>query len=363
LRVVLTLYGAKGYSGLPKYFYFLAKHLAMNGLDVKVIVDSDDRLNKLFEVTRDVEVKVLGPAVTGIASKALFAYNIARYLRDKDFDILHSCDVLPYFYLMQQDRKPVVFQPFSNELFQIGGGDIRRLFYFVLRSCGQKAEALAVVGEWDMDKVIKYYGVDKGKTFILPVGVDIDFIRSMAMGRDEAREQLGIPHNAFVVLSVNILLPCKGISYLVEAFKDVPDALLVIVSSGPEESTLRWMVAILGLQDRVIFAGKVGEKDLYNYYSAADVFVSPTLLRGSSMGIMEAEALGLPIISTHQEFLIDGNGLVVPEKNPMAIAEAIIKVRNSDRVSMGKKSRKIVEPYDFKNIAKTAIHKYEEILK
>ena len=80
------------------------------------------------------------------------------------------------------------------------------------------------------------------------------------------------------------------------------------------------------------------------------------------MGIMEAEALGLPIVSTHQEFLIDGNGFVVPEKNPKAIAEAIIKVHEGDRVKMGEKSKEIVKPYDFKNIAKIAIGKYEEIV-
>jgi len=364
MRVILTVYGAKAYSGLPKYFYFLAKHLALNGVGVEVLLDSSDRLARLYEIipTIPVKAKVVGPEVRGMKSKALYSYNIVRYLRDKDFDILHSCDVLPYFYLMQRDRKPVVHQPFSNELFQIGGGDIRRLFYFVLKRCGRKADALAVVGEWQLDDMIEAYGISRDKAFILPVGIDTDYIRGFARQRNEIRERMGIPDNAFVVLSVNILQKCKGIDYLIRAFKNVPRALLYIVSAGPEEENLRRLVLESGLLHRVVFTGAVEEKELYNYYAMADVYAHPTLLNGSSMGIMEAEVFGLPIVSTHQEFLIDGNGYVVPEKNPKALAEAIIKVRDGDRVKMGERSKEIVKQYDFKEIAKTAITKYEELL-
>ncbi len=363
MHVVITVYDTKGYSGLPKYFYYLAKHLALNGIDVEVLVDSPDRIRKLREITNIPQVKVIGPEFTGMVSKAQYAWNIANYLKDKDFDILHACDVLPYFYLRQRNRKPVVHQPFSSELFQIGRKDIRRLFFFVLRSCGQKADALAVVGEWQLEQVLKDYRITKDKTFILPVCIDIDYAVSKAGKRETIRKQMGISENKYVVLSVNILNPCKGINYLIEAFQYVPDALLVIVSSGPEAERLQRLVALLGLQDRVIFTGFVREELLYDYYVMADVYAHPTLLRGSSMGIMEAEVFRLPIVSTHQEFLIDGNGFVVPEKNPMALAEGIEKVRHGDRLKMGDRSRGIVKQYDFKVIAKTAIAKYEELLK
>jgi glycosyltransferase involved in cell wall biosynthesis len=363
MRVVLTAYGTSGYSGLPKYFYFLARHLALNGLDVEVIVDSQDRANKMKEVTTQARAKVIGPAVTGIVSKALFPLNVANYLKNAEFDVLHSCDVIPYFYLQQERRKPVVFQPFSSEMFQLGSRDIRRLLYFVLRSCGQKADALAVVGEWQWEDTLRDYKVAKDKTFVLPVGIDIDFITGTAKPRREARELLGIPQDAYIVLSVNILLACKGINYLIQSMLNVPDATLIIVSAGPEEDNLKELASDLCLQDQILFVGKVPEKDLYNYYAAADVFVSPTLLNGSSMGIMEAEAFGLPIVSTHQEFLIDGNGYVVPEKNPEAIAVAVNQVREDDRVKMGARSREIVQQYDFKRIAKTAIVKYKELVR
>ena len=362
MRVVLTAYGADGYSGLPKYFYFLVKHLAMNNVDVEIILDSPDRLERLHEITALPQTKVLGPPITGMITKALYSNNIAKYLKDKDFDILHSCDVLPYFYLKQKNRKPVVFQPFSNEMFQLGARDIRRLLFFVLRSCGQKADALAIISEWQMESMLNDYRVSRDKAFVLPVGIDIDFIREQALGKHKARKELGISSDAFIVLSVNILLPCKGIDCLIKAFKYVSDGILVIVSSGPEENNLKRLTYELGLKDRVIFAGKVPEDKLYNYYASADVFVSPTFLDGSSMGIMEAEVFGLPIVSTHQEFLINGNGYVVPEKNPEALAEGIHKVRIGDKVKMSKRSKEIVKQYDFKEIAKTVIAKYEELL-
>lgn len=368
MRVVLTVYGTKGYSGIPKYFYFLAKHLALNYVDVEVIVDSSDGCGKLYEVIPQnaniplPQAKVLGPVVTGMVSKALFSYNIAQYLKDKDFDILHSCDVLPYFYLRQKNRKPVVFQPFSSELFQMGGRDIRRLLFFVLRSCGRKADALAVIAGWQLDWTLRSYKINKNRTFILPVGIDISFIRNIARRRDVIRKQMGISEDTFVALTVNGLNLYKGINYLIKAFQDMPKALLFIIGYGPEERNLRRLVFELGLQDQVVFVKNIMEKSLYNYYAMADVYAHPTLLRGSSMGIMEAEAFGLPIVSTHQEFLIDGNGYVVSEKNPEALVEGMLKVRRGDRLKMGERSKEIVKQYDFKEIAKTAIVKYKELI-
>ena len=363
MKVVLTAYGTSGYSGLPKYFYVLAKHLALNGVDTELIVDSPDRVAKMQEVNQLTKGTVISPPVTGMVSKAMFSLNVARYLSRKDFDILHSCDVIPYFYLKLNRRKPVVFQPFSSELLQLGDHDIRRFFYPVLRSCGQKAEALAVVGEWQWEQVLRDYRVDKSRTFVLPVCIDVDFVREMASKREDVRTRLGIPEDKFVVLSVNILLPCKDIGSLIQAMQYIPDAVLVVVSDGPESDNLHTMTRELGLQDKVVFTGKVKEKELYDYYAMADVFVSPTLLDGSSMGIMEAEAFGLPIVSTHQEFLIDGNGYIVPEKSPKDIAQAVQKVRIGDIISMGGRSREIVKQFDFKKIAKDAIDKYEELLK
>ena len=349
--------------------------MALNHIDVEIIVDSNYGMRKVYEIMpRNVDVplpqvkvvrprvRVVGPTIPCMVSKALYSYNVARYLKNKDFDILHSCDVLPYFYLRQKNRKPVLFQPFSNELFQMGGRDIRRLLFFVLRSCGRKADAVAVIADWQLDWMLRAYRISKNRTFIMPVGIDIDFIKSIAGQRDVVRKQLGISEDTLVVLSVNGLHPYKGINYLIKAFQDVPKALLIIVGYGPEERNLRMLVSALGLQSRVVFAKNIEEKPLYDYYATADIFVSPTLLRGSSMGIMEAEAFGLPIVSTHQEFLIDGNGYVVPEKNPEALAEGILKVRKGDRVKMGERSKEIVKPYDFKEIAKIAIAKYEELV-
>lgn len=364
MRVALTVYGAKEYSGLPKYFYFLAKHLSLNGIDVEVLLDSPDRVERLREITPLPKPVVIGPPVKGMVSKALYSLNIAQYLQDNNFDIVHSCDVLPYFYLQRSNRIPVVFQPFSNEMFQLGARDIRRLLFFVMRSCGQNADALAVVGEWQMESMLRDYRVARDKAFVLPVGIDTDCIRGMADSRRVARAQLGISNDTFVVLSVNILTACKGIEYLVRAMSGIPEALLIVTSSGPEERKLKELTTDLCLQDQIRFVGNIPEEELYNCYAAADVYVHPTLLNGSSMGIMEAETFGLPIVSTHQEFLIDGNGYVVPEKNPRAIADAVNKVRwCCDRVKMGEKSKAIVKQYDFKEIAKTAIAKYKELAK
>ena len=108
-----------------------------------------------------------------------------------------------------------------------------------------------------------------------------------------------------------------------------------------------------------------GEEKLYNYYAISNLYVSPTLDTGSLTSIIESMACSLPVVSTGQEFWVKPNinGHLVPTKDPMAMAQAVINIYNNKKnQEFGKISRQIAEEYSFKNIAKKALKVYKEFV-
>lgn len=92
----------------------------------------------------------------------------------------------------------------------------------------------------------------------------------------------------------------KGVSYLIEAFhnlsSDVPDAFLLICGDGPLKSELEEEVGRLGLSEKVLFSGFVG--DVKSALNKMDVFVMPSLTEGMPIVLLEAMALGKSIVAT-----------------------------------------------------------------
>jgi glycosyltransferase involved in cell wall biosynthesis len=135
------------------------------------------------------------------------------------------------------------------------------------------------------------------------------------------------------VLFVGVLRYYKGLSFLLEAMKDV-HARLMIVGDGPEGPALRKATEALGLTGQVVFVGAVPDSDLPAYYQAATVFCLPASERSEAFGLVQVEALasGIPVVSTelgtgtsyvNQH---DVSGLVVPARDSTALGKALERV-------------------------------------
>ena len=380
MRVVLACCGTSHYYGFPKYFYLLAKYLAQQGIEVELVIDSEKGREKVKEVCGDVKTTVIRPSTgagANVLRRSLYSMNVARYLRNRSFDILHTAATIPFAYLHIKNRAPTVFQPFGNESFTqpdvLPAKGLRQMFYRLLaqpvwRYCGVHADAIAAEGEFQIEELIEAYGVSRDKIFILPVGVDSAFIRERLKGKTITREQLGLTSNDFVLLSVNTLNVAKGINYLVDAFylvkQRLANARLIIIGTGPEETRIHDQIRAYQLTDSVIHLKNVPEAVLYDYYALSDLFVSPTLQKDFIMGILEAEVCGLPIVSTGQEWLVrqGQNGYVVPPRDAVTMAEAILNIYGRDRKAMGIASQEIAKEYDFETIARIAIEQYQRLL-
>lgn len=150
-----------------------------------------------------------------------------------------------------------------------------------------------------------------------------------------------------LVISVGRLTPAKGFSDLVTAFADVrdhhPSAALVVVGSGTLHIELQRHIYHHGLQDHVFLAG--ARDDVPSLLASSDLYVSSSHWEGLPLTVLEAMMAGLPIVATGVGeiplVLEDGAGVVVPTRDPIAIANVISSLlAHPDRMrSLGSKAR------------------------
>ncbi|NLL37748.1 MAG: glycosyltransferase [Fretibacterium sp.] len=164
----------------------------------------------------------------------------------------------------------------------------------------------------------------------------------------------------------------KGLSYLLEAIAQVPDASLILVGRGEKEAELKEQAAALGLEGRMLFLDHLPDELYPAIYHTADLFVLPSAYRSEAFGIvsLEAMAAGLPLVTTElgtgtSFYNVDGEtGFVVPPMDPDALAEAINKLLTDRELAsqMGLAARKRVDDFDLSRMLRSYLDLYEELL-
>jgi len=145
-------------------------------------------------------------------------------------------------------------------------------------------------------------------------GVDVAGLAAGALDRIEARAALGLDRASMVVGCAARFDEVKRLDLLVEAVAAVPALTLVLIGGGAAEGRLRRLAADLGLAGRVRFTGE--RPEAARLFAAFDVFAAPSRKEGLPLGVVEAMALGLPVVASdiagHREVLGAGSAGLVP---------------------------------------------------
>lgn len=134
---------------------------------------------------------------------------------------------------------------------------------------------------------------------VLYNGIRLDEYLFNECDRQSVRDSLGIPDDAFVMIHVGRFAKQKNHEYLVKILEsygriDSSEWKMIFVGEGPLEETIKIQVQETGLMNHVLFLG--ARKDVNKLYSAADMFVFPSLHEGLGIVVIEAQASGLPCI-------------------------------------------------------------------
>lgn len=188
---------------------------------------------------------------------------------------------------------------------------------------------------------------------------------------DKSNSVFNINQKVSTIGSVGRLTEQKGYSCLLAAMPGVlehhPEIRLVLLGDGELRSDLKAQVWQLGVNNNILFAGLVDnvQERLHGF----DLFVSSSLWEGLPTVIMEAMAVGLPVIATDipgtREMISDGiNGRLVPPGDPIALANAInTMIENPQmRQNLSEAGKETVKQYSIEEIAKRYLELYEALM-
>lgn len=164
---------------------------------------------------------------------------------------------------------------------------------------------------------------------VIDNGVDAEGLRARVLARDAARDELGLPREAFVVGTVGGITPKKGHVHLVRAAPElvarIPTAVVAVIGLGAVEAPVREEIARLGVGERVRLLGV--RDDAARLMRAFDVFCLPSLYEGLPIALLEALAVGVPAVATRvggvPDVLRHGGGVLVPPADPGALAREL----------------------------------------
>lgn len=205
------------------------------------------------------------------------------------------------------------------------------------------------------------------KCEIIPFGIREDFLQSTEENLNcarEARRDYG-PYALFVGRIVGY----KGIDVLVEAAKNL-NQKVVIVGEGPERPRLEQKVKSLGLEEKVIFLGKVMDDNLFvGLYHGCEMLVLPSVTPNENFGVVQLEAMacGKPVVTTNLKSGVPAVGLkgktclIVEPGDPLQLASSMTMIFNNKELkqTLGRAGRaRFEELYTWKEMINKQISSY-----
>lgn len=168
-------------------------------------------------------------------------------------------------------------------------------------------------------------------TEVIVHGVELDSIAAQRDERDKVRLELGIGPDDIVICTVANFRWHKGYPDFLAAARAVIDrgcdVVFLAIGQGPLEADIRTRQLELGLGERVRLLGY--RPDAIRVLAGSDIFVLASLEEGLPIALMEALAIGLPVVATDAGGIPDAvrngvEGIVVPRGDHLALAEALV---------------------------------------
>jgi len=247
---------------------------------------------------------------------------------------------------------------------------IRRFFPGQIARCIREADAVIACSESTKSDAVRLLGVDPQRVTVAYEGIDESLApvpRAEAARHVQSRYGVSLPYALFV----GTIEPRKNITGLLRAFSKiasgVPHNLVLVGGKGWYREDIERVARELGIGERVSFVGYVSShRELAAFYSAADLFVFPSLYEGFGLPILEAMSCGCPVVtadsSSMPEIAADA-ALCVDANSDAAIAEAIQRVLGDPALKESLVARGLerARQFSWRKCAETTMNVYERL--
>ena len=289
------------------------------------------------------------PVVRELALMFALARRLAEVARSTRPDVLHAhspvLNALPALWVGRRLGIPVIYEVrafWEDAAVDLGTSREGGLRYRISRALETFAfrharHVTTICAGLKQDIVAR--GIPEGRVTLIPNAVDVDAFE-FGQAPDEAlKAHLGLAGKT-VVGFIGSFYAYEGLDLLLAALPQVtariPEARVLLVGGGPQENELKALAAKLGIEDRVVFAGRVPHGEVQRYYGIVDVFAYPR----KSMRLtelvtplkpLEAMAQGRLLVASdvggHKELIRDGEtGVLFRAGDAASLADAIVRL-------------------------------------
>jgi glycosyltransferase involved in cell wall biosynthesis len=300
------------------------------------------------------------------------SWRLAKLLRRERVDLLHAHQYTPFFYGVTARvlcrRPPVLFTEHGRWYPDYP----RRKRMLANRLLLERRDRIVGVGQSVRQALIDNEGFPSHRVQVIYNGVEIAPFMDAGRQRATVRLELDVGEDDVLIMQVARLDPLKDHATAIRALGRVVQqgikAQLVLIGEGPEEPKIRELVQQLKLEGHVRFLGL--RTDIPRLLSAADVYWLTSVSEGIPLTLIEAMAVGLPIVATRvggvQEVIQDGKtGLLAPRGDDAALAEKVLYLASSPllRQQMGEMGRERAQAlFSDQQMHDRYYHLYREML-
>lgn len=237
-----------------------------------------------------------------------------------------------------------------------------------------RAERIIAVSNFTKNSLVSKYGIAPSKVEVVPNGVNLDDYDFPEQEIAEFRQSLGLSDHLLFLFVGRLNDSRKNLPLLLRAYKILgkckcgKPAKLLLVGHG-DRSKVKKQVKSLGIERDVIILGYVDDVTLRKCYCGCDIVVSPSLLEGFGLTILEAAAAGKPVLALNRgaicEIIRDGvNGLLIDNQDPreLAAAMAFFVSHPDSAIDMGRRNRNFAKSFSWERSARATEHVYKSLL-
>lgn len=269
----------------------------------------------------------------------LALFRVANELKKRNVTLIHSHGYKPSvygFFLKFLARIPVMAT--CHLWFEMDKGPLKTRVMIALEKFFYRSFPSVVAVSDDIRQVLMDNGVSGQRVSVVENGVFIEPLEDPD-NSGKLRASLGLHYDDFVVFNAGRLTRQKSQWTLIEAAAELKkrkvNVKVLIAGEGRLKESLIEHIERLGVEDRVKLLGF--RQDVPMLLAMSDVFALPSLDEGMPMILLEGTARGIPVVTTGvgdiPKLVRDGeSGLVVPKEDPLALANAIDRLRLNEHL-------------------------------
>ena len=354
--------------GAPRHVIDLSERLDVERFDVTILTGTPEKdEGNLVEEARSRGVRVdvvveMWRAVRPLAD-LLALLKIYRFVKRGRYDIVHT-HISKAGILGRAAARlagvPIVVHTYHGPVRELRS----RILLRVERWAARRTDVLIAVGEGVVGHQLSR-GIGTPEQYqVIPNGIDLEYFHNSS-ANGSIRDELG---PGPVIGTVGSLTAEKRTEDLISASASLrgrfPGLRVCIVGDGKQRPALEAQVEQMGLAEQVVFAGNV--RDVRRWMSAFDLFVLPSRSEGMSRALIEAMAMGCPVIATtvgDAPRLLEAEQLVPPANlNDLASAIAGLLADDEKRQRVGDRNREVAARFDLASMVGDVGKVYDRLL-